>query len=180
MTKHKPRRLLIEALITTTFLSLGCRTAPATADAQCGGFVVPGARVLTTSDMQASDKEAFLDRSPGGTPGCVVVDLNGDGIDDATLIGQDPRTKAVVFVAALGRSDGSFTTVTREPLGNSMNGLFLLRYPGREVSTTDAIDGAETVELSGGAVEVIFVEKAAVVYYWDPVAGELRSAQTAD
>lgn len=181
MTQHTPQGVLARVVICTSFLSLCCCAAPATAGAQCGGFVAPGTRLLTMSDMRASDKEAFLKRSPGATPGCVVIDLNGDGIDDATLIGQDPETKAVFLVTALGRPGGSFTTVAREPLGNSLDGLFLVRYAGREVSTTDAIDSPEeTVQLSGGAVEVVFVEKAAVVYFWDAVSGTLRSAQSAD
>jgi hypothetical protein len=132
-------------------------------------------------DLDAPDKEAFAKRASGASPGCAELDLNGDGLQDAALIGQDPQTAAVTLVVALGRSDGSFSTVAKEPLGNSAKGLFLVPYAGPRVVTTQAIDGQdEIVQLSGDAVELVFVEKAAVVYFWDPGSGGIRSVQTAD
>lgn len=175
------RRHLATILICTGLVLPRCNAAPATGGAHCGRVVAAGLKLLTMDDLDASDKEAFVKRSSGASPGCAVLDLNGDGTMDAALIGQDLQTGDVTLVVALGKPDGSFSIVAREPLGSSVKGLFLVPYTGRKVVTTQGIDGQEdTVRLSGDAVELVFIEKAAVVYFWDQASRGIRSVQTAD
>jgi hypothetical protein len=165
----------------TCWTALSCHAASASPDARCGEFVGKGMKLLASADLSPSDREAFDKRAPGAQPGCVVTDFNADGIKDAAMIGQDRKTGTVFLVIAVGKQDGGFTTAIRKSLGESIQGVFLLPHSGKVVEPNEAVDTPETAhKLTGGAIDVVFVEKATVVYFWDQAAGQIAESQTGD
>jgi hypothetical protein len=175
------RGTLLTALTCLSWTWLACHAATAPSDARCGKFVATGTRALTVNEMSPGDRDVFMKRSPGGQPGCVEVDFNADGLNDVALIVQDRSSGVVSLMVALAKKGGGFTTALQKPLGSSLDGLFLAAHSATSVEPTEAVDSTEkSRKLRGGAVDLVFVEKATVVYYWNDVAGKIAELQSGD
>jgi len=175
------RGTILTVLTCLSWTWLACHAATASSDARCGKYVASGMRALTVNEMAPDDREAFMKRSSGGQPGCVEVDFNADGLKDPALIVQDRNSGVVSLIVALAKKGGGFTVALQKPLGSSFDGLYLAAHSATSVEPTDAVDSTqESRNLKGGAVDLVFVEKATVVYYWDDAASKIAELQSGD
>jgi hypothetical protein len=138
----------------------------------------PGWRIKLPSDLVDFDKRAWTQEHPKGCPGIAVGHFE-DGSQVAYGLLLIPKlapavgSKIVVVGQSEAAGDYSLRILAQDP--GSDSGLVISRVkPGRY----PGFDTTQSVRLKLDGLEVEWIEKSSVLYYWRN--GEYRTLQTSD
>ena len=143
-----------------------------------------GYHLLTMSERNNDARAFLLHESSKTNPSIVRADFDGDGhADYAVLLKHDGDEKAK-FVVLLCSENANCRSVYELDVTGVIAEMYLRPLPkGSELSETAAIDTHDdttSAKLHTVGIQVNYLEKAAVVYYWSKNTGKIETIVTED
>lgn len=142
----------------------------------------PDHKLLTFNDLDSFSKNFLSDFKPDIQPGIVMADFDGNDLSDFALFLNKKSKDGSIFCFLLQTRKDTFKSYEIIKYERMMDYVFLLDVkPNTLVKPTTAFDtGQSEVKLEFSGVELTYVGKASVVYYWDKITKQFESIQTSD
>jgi len=133
--------------------------------------------IITLEDLDQDTRQYFIESEKGKTPGIVMADFNGDGVEDVVLLTKDELVFFICQKRGCKRIERIWT-----------GGLEGLKYI-IPVKAGQVIEGTENIssearhlkmKLSHTAICFVIYGKSTVVYFWDKKKRGFESITIAD
>lgn len=178
------RRLLLAVML---ILPSGSWAAEAgqTAAARAVESVYPDYVIVQETELDRGMVDYLRQRDSAGRDRSlttVSADFDGNGLEDHAAIVRSKDHSDGGFVIVLQTSKGEFRAVKSVMFRSVPDYVVLIRVEaGQEVKQTEAIEAPMKIAvLRHPAIELVYFEKAAVVFYWNPGKAGIADIATSD
>lgn len=140
--------------------------------------------LMDIDELDAFAKDVFKKHYPQSNPHLVCRDFDGNGLIDYALLLRNSKKKGkqTIFTIFLQSSHSYFKLAHHLNLEFYRDDVYIIPIePGRLLSQTPATDApSKEIRLKNAAVELVYVGKAALAYYWDDKSKSFATICTAD
>ena len=144
----------------------------------------PRCTLMSFEELDHYAKEFFKDRYPHLSPSLISADFDGNALSDFAFLLQTKsgKSKKTIFVILLQMSNNDFKPAYYLDLDGYRPDVFIVPIQkGELLSQAESIDTPrEKVLLKHPAIELVYVGKSAVVYYWDVELNRFNSIWISD
>ncbi len=142
----------------------------------------PDYKLLTIDEFEGIDKEFLLRTKVNKNPGFVIADFDGNGLNDFALILNKKTKDGAIFCFVLQTKKDVFKPYEIINYESRMNYICVFKLePDTLVSSTDAVDtGQIAVTLEHPGIELIYIGKSSIAFYWDKKDSKFKSIPTSD
>ena len=142
----------------------------------------PGYKLITINDFDDLDKDFLLNTRINNNPGYVEADFDGNDLNDFAMILNKNSRKGAIFSVALQTRKNEYKTYEILRYKSTVDPIcvFLLK-PKTLILPTDAFNaGNRSITLQYPGIELVYIGKASIAYYWDKKTRTFRSITTGD
>jgi hypothetical protein len=140
-----------------------------------------GYELLKLDDLDQFERAYYKDTWEDNSPGSVIGDFNGDGIDDCAIIFMEEADEHHVLLSITLNGASGMQEVLFTSLGPHRGGVFISPVKaGEELSSTPAAPDYEFVKLEHAGIRATYLGKGEVVYFWSNEHQEVKTIATAD
>ncbi len=135
-------------------------------------------RIVALRDLDREVVEHLRMTGGGETPGSIVADFDGDGIDDVAVLTKEPDGTQLALRVFLCASD--CRQVSRVDLGEFEGLQYLTLVPASAKGKSGQSLAKSSQKVSNARIKYWVFGRSNVVYSWDRKARRLRSVTTGD
>lgn len=131
---------------------------------------------VTTGDLRveigslAARDPAYDD--PQRSPSVIHADFDGNGVDDYAILIRElaPQAPDEVFAVLMGLGDGRYHVAMKAFFGNLMDEVYLGYVPAgaQLIPAAGSETARDPVRLDNPAATLIYFDRAADAFYWNP------------